>query len=1119
MKMNHTIEKHITVVLLLFFLIEIQVSVLAQDIPNVIPPSPEAASIVGYGNNNVSYYTGNAQVSFPITEVQGSGISIPIYMNYSGSGGIRVEQVASWVGLGWTLNSGGVISRTIRGRVDDQNGYGYTSLPALTSLSNSNVNLYQDFADGIKDPEPDEFNFSVNGYSGSFFIRKDGSIFFKPISEVKVIPHYTATGEIEKFELIVPSGERYTFSQKETNRSKTVLTHPSDNLYKTTSWYLTKIENASRTDEITLTYTTSYSKNVSFSPLSIKTTSGSNGDEDITRIFTETNLVFLDSIKSSQHIVVFEKASTNRLDLNGGKYLKRIRLLNAAGDPIRRYKFDYSYFSANGVIPENGTASNSNYWTVNTGDYELRLRLDKVTECNSDESECLPGYQFIYNSDEFLPSRYSYSQDHWGYFNGKTSNTTLEPVYRLKWFMQGEGVDYYDEFGSADRSPVETKAKAAILKEVIYPTGGSTKYEYELHDAEHDDLPNNTILKSYNLSTTNSASTYDQTITVMAESSPFEIITVNVDALPYDNESVGSNCIVIVDFYNTSDQIVTSASLSINDSPPFNYSEKVFLEAGTYKIKAYLSHCNTNLLYGCNVNYQDEVTTYKKKVGGLRIKKIRNRDGLGEETVREFFYDANGDGTGLTSTGKISSIPKYGHNYIFNISLNPYSQELVSMGYRRTVSTSEPLAYTNGSAVGYSKVTVYDSGASNNGKTEYYYSTPEDFPDFKGGSYSIANIVTYPGVEDGITFPITQIDNRDYLRGKLLKEIIYRYDDGSSTYKKLKEKEIKYTVLFPFPRVNDGSLQGLDYQPYTDHYTSSGFESIKGLRFDPGYHNRYKKYEIYTARIEPYETIVWNFDADNENKFIKTIQQNKFSSADLSNGVYLSRGLISTNSDNKTYESNLYYSFDNLNISNLSTAERTAYENMVSANIIGVPIQTEQKVGTALVSTSRTSFFGPGFISTLSTSKGNNALEPRVRYHQYDSRGNPQEISQEDGTHIVYLWGYNSSLPVAKIENATWSDVLGVVNQNILDDLTKTDGEIRTELNKLRSDPGLSNALITTITYNLGIGMTSQTTPNGLTTTYHYDSFGRLSYVKDSNGNILKKNEYVYQSTAGATNN
>jgi YD repeat-containing protein len=146
-------------------------------------------------------------------------------------------------------------------------------------------------------------------------------------------------------------------------------------------------------------------------------------------------------------------------------------------------------------------------------------------------------------------------------------------------------------------------------------------------------------------------------------------------------------------------------------------------------------------------------------------------------------------------------------------------------------------------------------------------------------------------------------------------------------------------------------------------------------------------------------------------------------------------------------------------------------------------------------------------------------LEPRVRYHQYDSRGNPQEISQEDGTHIVYLWGYNSSLPVAKIENATWSDVLGVVNQNILDDLTKTDGEIRTELNKLRSDPGLSNALITTITYNLGIGMTSQTTPNGLTTTYHYDSFGRLSYVKDSNGNILKKNEYVYQSTAGATNN
>jgi hypothetical protein len=57
------------------------------------------------------------------------------------------------------------------------------------------------------------------------------------------------------------------------------------------------------------------------------------------------------------------------------------------------------------------------------------------------------------------------------------------------------------------------------------------------------------------------------------------------------------------------------------------------------------------------------------------------------------------------------------------------------------------------------------------------------------------------------------------------------------------------------------------------------------------------------------------------------------------------------------------------------------------------------------------------------------------------------------------------------------------------------------------------------ITYKPGVGMTSQTTPNGLTVYYEYDSFNRLQYVKDHEGNILKANQYQYQVELDNTGN
>jgi YD repeat-containing protein len=61
---------------------------------------------------------------------------------------------------------------------------------------------------------------------------------------------------------------------------------------------------------------------------------------------------------------------------------------------------------------------------------------------------------------------------------------------------------------------------------------------------------------------------------------------------------------------------------------------------------------------------------------------------------------------------------------------------------------------------------------------------------------------------------------------------------------------------------------------------------------------------------------------------------------------------------------------------------------------------------------------------------------------------------------------------------------------------------------ELRLSP--KDAQMSTYTYDPLIGMTSETDPNGKTTYYVYDTFGRLYQIKDQDDNILKQYEYNY---------
>jgi hypothetical protein len=57
-------------------------------------------------------------ISVPLYTVTEGDIQLPISLSYH-AGGIRVDETSGPIGLGWSLNAGGMISRTVYGGPDE----------------------------------------------------------------------------------------------------------------------------------------------------------------------------------------------------------------------------------------------------------------------------------------------------------------------------------------------------------------------------------------------------------------------------------------------------------------------------------------------------------------------------------------------------------------------------------------------------------------------------------------------------------------------------------------------------------------------------------------------------------------------------------------------------------------------------------------------------------------------------------------------------------------------------------------------------------------------------------------------------------------------------------------
>ena len=82
-------------------------------------PSPTTASLGEFIHFPPGSNTGTVPYSIDLGQIQEKDFSIPLSLQYH-NGGIRVNQEASWVGMGWSLGGGGAITRSVKGLPDDQ---------------------------------------------------------------------------------------------------------------------------------------------------------------------------------------------------------------------------------------------------------------------------------------------------------------------------------------------------------------------------------------------------------------------------------------------------------------------------------------------------------------------------------------------------------------------------------------------------------------------------------------------------------------------------------------------------------------------------------------------------------------------------------------------------------------------------------------------------------------------------------------------------------------------------------------------------------------------------------------------------------------------------------------
>jgi YD repeat-containing protein len=1022
----------------------------SQDLPKITPPSPTAQAFMRYGEIPIDYSTGVPSIEVPIYTIQGKKLQLPISISYHASG-IKVNDIASGVGLGWTMNCGGMVSRSVNGIRDEAEGLvrTYSNASQMLAAINTQSQIYDiptQSLQGIMDLEyffkqkfdneedgmSDRYFYKLpNGLSGVFIYdyANENNVITLPYRPIKIQKQIAGSDvsdrKLESLAITDDNGINYKFESYLVSAAKTC-----------SEWFLKEMTSSDGTETITFNYIQQpasntvpiesftyqgpgYNLDVNCAPADLLSSTAKHLGQS-----PEFNTPVLDYITSSTAIIDFDY-QLDRQDFNQLWRLAEITItpVNSAS-PVKKIQFNQKYFGSNSS--------------------DKRLCLDNIV-MGAPGDPLAQKHTFKYESQTLPPYPYKmtipkYNEDYWGYYNGSNANTLI-PVDFIS--------NIYDKSNGSDRHPDNGfYAKACMLKEIIYPTGGKTVFQFDRHFARN--------IYPYKIG--------------------------NSDGY------VGGFRVARITNYDENDNIAITKT--------YEYS-------------------------------------------GMKTIQVK----------KEFFSYSN------TFVEK-KTIPGASQGEPDAICWSTYSRELVFS------SPVLPIEVAPGMPVMYTKVTEF-VGTKNNsaGKTVYEYDDP----------YSPSDFFNQPD------HPFEFEENRyyhpyHYDRGNYSPELTSKkyYAFNGTDYRIVSQEKYDFTKLYTTP-FNTGIKftknkqfldptyfvvlcggPGINCQPIIDDYVHSNI-AIDTKSFQEA------------SLLTKNENLT--FDPQDSSKFLTSTINYSYYQTNL--GVQEKSNLSSKGELLKTT-----YKYPH----NLSSSE--PYLTMVTKNIYSPVVEQEEFNNAKLLHKIKTNYksWGSNIIEpeNVQVQNGTNLpLENRINYLSYDTKGNVISAQKINDVPVTYLWGYNQTLPIAKVVNAqylksstsqAWSlpfytsfeedasqvnffyhktgerchvgtYVLAIppsssgYNQVMISYWGKTDENAPwTLVEEIVSTGGGSSKIIgssfafidevrmyptgaqmTTYTYRTLVGATSETDANGNVTSYEYE-YGRLSLIKDNDGNVVKQFDYnVYK--------
>ena len=445
-----------------------------SDLPKVVPPSPETSALFRFQDYPMDYSTGLPSINIPLYEVKSGSLSVPISISYHASGR-RVSDQDGPIALGWSLNAGGMISRTVYGDPDfgtPTNGTYYFPYPFRTT-GLDNVNDYRYFEKIMHynnvdanilpwmESEYDVFSYSFGGNSGKFIFKDNNNVktpVLLPSKPYIITPIYSFIG-LTGMDIIDDKGTLYKFGQPEESGP--------DADYAVTGLNITQIISADKTDTISFQYTGFAQWNTTFSQTRTYTGSWTLNQPAPTNPVDNFENVSHGTYQIKRLTQINFKQGKIIFNLTAGAYtVDYIQVKDINNQVIKTIQLSRSVMDA---LTEGGAGTNPIASQVNN---KLNTIIFKDKTGTAVEN-----YSF-----EYFPTKYSPNSptsvnghycDWWGFYNA-SGELNMIPDYTI-----ANGVNISG--GSFNREPDLDAAKSGVLKKIIFPTGGTSEFTYELN--------------------------------------------------------------------------------------------------------------------------------------------------------------------------------------------------------------------------------------------------------------------------------------------------------------------------------------------------------------------------------------------------------------------------------------------------------------------------------------------------------------------------------------------------------------------------------------------------------------------------------------------------------------